>query len=182
MEKKSSFFIFLIIIAVLTLIIAALVTFIMLVGINTPSAVAEGANPGGAPPVTVAGEPPKEDSLATVLLLESGKPINLRTDDPARPSYALIEMSVKYFTKVDGIKDVEAKMTLNKANLQEIVTTYFMAMSVEEFSKFDTKPRVKEELKKELNVFLLTTISAEKDRRKVKEVIYDVVFSAWNYQ
>jgi flagellar basal body-associated protein FliL len=73
-------------------------------------------------------------------------------------------------------------MTLNKANLQEIVTTYFMAMSVDEFSRFETKARVKEELKQELNDFLLTTISAEKDRRKVKEVIYDVVFSAWNYQ
>ena len=179
MEKKSSFFIFLIIIAVMTLIIAALASFILLVGITRPDAAADG---GGTPATVITGEPPDEDSLATVVLLESGKPINLKTDDPSKPSFALVEMSIKYFIKLDGIKDVQAKITLNKANLQEIVTTYFMAMSVDEFSKFETKARVKDELKKELNDFLLTTISSEKDRRKVKEVIYDCVFSAWNYQ
>ena len=182
MEKKGSFFIFLIIIAILTLVIAALVSFIMLIGINQPSAVAEGGAGAAATVPAMTAEPPDEESLATVVLVESGKPINLKTEDASKPAFALIEMSVKYFIKVDGIKDVSAKMTLNKANLQEIVTTYFMAMSVDEFSRFETKARVKEELKQELNDFLLTTISAEKDRRKVKEVIYDVVFSAWNYQ
>jgi flagellar basal body-associated protein FliL len=170
------------IIAILTLVIAALVSFIMLVGINGPSVSAEANNPArDADQILISGEPPKESSLATIVLLESGQPINLLTSDPTRPSYALVEMSVKYFIKIDGIKDVQAKMTLNKDNLREIVTTYFMAMSVDEFSRFETKARVKEELKKELNEFLLTTVSAE-ERRKVKEFIYDVVFSAWNYQ
>jgi len=182
LEKKSSFFIFLFIIAVLTLIIAALVSFIMLVGINAQSASADTENAGNASSMAITVEPPDEDSLATIVLIESGQPINLMTDNPSRPSFALVEMSVKYFIKVDGIKDVQAKINLNKANLQEIVTTYFMAMSVNDFSRFETKARVKDELKQELNDYLLSTISAEKDRRKVKEVIYDVVFSAWNYQ
>ena len=183
MEKKSNFLIFLVIIAILTLIIAALVAFIMLVGINGPAVSAEGNNTGGSSgSYAMAGEPPDESSLATIVLLESGKPINLMTDNASKPSYALIEMSVKYFIKVDGIKDVQAKIELNKANLQEIVTTYFMAMDVDEFSRFETKARVKNDLKQELNDFLLTTISDAKDRRKVNEVIYDVVFSAWNYQ
>jgi len=183
LEKKGSFLVFLFIIAILTLIIAALVAFIMLVGINNPAVSAEGAvNGGDANPYVLAGEPPDEASLATIILLESGQPINLLTNDAAKPSFALVEMSVKYFIKVDGIKDVQAKMALNKANLQEIVTTYFMTMSVDEFSRFETKARAKDELKQELNEFLLTTIAGEKDRRKVKEIIYDVVFSAWNYQ
>jgi len=178
LEKKSSFFIFLIIIAILTLIIAALVSFIMLVGINASNS----APNGGESSATVSVEPPDESLLANLVLLESARPINLRTDDPTRPSFALVEMSIKYFKQVDGIKDVQAKITLNTANLQEIVTTYFMAMGVDEFSKFETKARAKEELKKELNEYLLMTISSEKDRKKVDEVIYDVVFSAWNYQ
>ena len=182
LEKKGSFIVFLFIIAVLTLVIAALVTFIMVVGINNPAIAAEGANTNESNPYVLAGEPPDEASLATIILLESGQPINLLPGDAAKPSFALVEMSVKYFIKVDGIKDVQAKMALNKANLQEIVTTYFMTMSVDEFSRFETKARAKDELKQELNEFLLTTISGEKDRRKVKEVIYDVVFSAWNYQ
>jgi len=182
LEKKGNFFIFLLIIAILTLIIAALVSFIMLVGISGPPAVAESANDTGPQAFTVVGEPPDEGALATLVLLESGKPINLMTDNASRPSFALIEMSIKYFVKVDGIKDVQAKINLNAANLQEIVTTYFMAMSVEEFSRFETKARVKDELKQEFNNYLISTISAEKDRRKVTEVVYDVVFSAWNYQ
>ena len=183
MEKKGNFFLFLIIIAILTLIIAVLVSFILLVGINNPAAASEGAGGGAnAGAAAVAVDPPDESELATTPLIDLTAPINLKTSDAHKPSYALVELSVKYFIKIDGIKDVEAKINLNKANLQEIVTTYFMAMDVEEFSKFETKARAKEELKRELNDFLLTTISTEKDRRKVKEIIYDVVFSAWNYQ
>ena len=182
MEKKGNFFIFLLIIAVLTLIIAALVSLIFLFGINGPSAVAESPSDTPSQSYTVQGEPPDESSLATLVLLESGKPINLMTDNPSKPSFALIEMSIKYFVKVDGIRDVQAKINLNTANLQEIVTTYFMAMSVDEFSRFETKARVKDELKQEFNNYLISTISSEKDRRRVAEVVYDVLFSAWNYQ
>lgn len=180
MEKRGSFFLFLIIIAVLTLIIAALVAFIILIGISPPAAVAETDDWASGPQVVYA-EPPDESSLATMVLLEQGQPINLRTDDPTRPTYALVEMSVKYFIEVDGVTDANAKMSFNRANLQEIAITYFMAMNVEEFSNFGTKARVKEEMKKELNEFLLTTIPNERDRRRAGDMIYDVVFSAWNY-
>ena len=186
MEKKGNFFLLLLIIAILTLIIAALVTFIMLVGITAPAQVASNAGGEGSgytgPPIIIYGEPPDEASLSTMQLIASNQPLNLMTDNPAKPSYALVELSIKYFNKIDGIKDVPAKIDLNKANLQEIVTTYFMAMSVEEFSRFETKTLAKNDLKRELNTFLLTTIPGEKDRRKVTEVVYDVVFSAWNYQ
>ena len=184
MEKKSNFLVFLVIIAILTLIIAALTTFIIIVGINGPASTAEAGDSASysASYAMAGGIPPDEDSLSTIPLIESGQAINLASDNPAKPSYALIEMSIKYFNKIEGIKDVQAKITLNKANLQEIVTTYFMAMSVEEFSRFETKARVKEELREELNGFLLSTISTDKERRKVGDIIYDVVFSAWNYQ
>ncbi|MDR3120561.1 MAG: flagellar basal body-associated FliL family protein [Clostridiales bacterium] len=181
MEKKGNFFILLIIIAVLTLIIAVLAAFIVIVGINRPAAAQEG-DPAGSYAAAPAVEPPDEASLSTASLLEAGKPINLKSSSTAKPSYAIIEMSVKYFNTIDGIKDVAAKIELNKPNLQEIVTTYFMEMSVEDFAQFETKARAKDELKQEFNEFLLTTIPAEKDRRKVKEIIYDVVFTAWNYQ
>jgi flagellar basal body-associated protein FliL len=187
LEKKSSF-LFLIIIAVMTLIIAVLATFILLVGINGTTMAAEGAEPGdggaaggGGAYNTIFISPPDEEELSAMLLLDTGKPINLKSENPQKPSYAIIEMSIKYFNSVDGIKDINSKMSLNKANLQEIVTTYFMAMDVEEFSQYETKITAKNELKEQLNIFLISTIAVEKDRRKVKEVVYDVVFSAWNY-
>ena len=182
MEKKSSFIVLLVIVAVLTLVIAALVSFILLIGINVPAA-AESANSGRESSfISLPAEPPDESTLATIRLFESAQPLNLKTEDPAKPSFALIEVSIKYFIKVDGVKDVEAKITLNLANMREIVNTYFMAMSVDEFSRFETKAKVKQDLKKALNEFLLTTIAGEKDRKKANEIIYDVVFSSWNYQ
>jgi len=183
LEKKSSFFIFLFIIAVMTLIIAVLASFILLVGISGTKAEAEEpAREGGVANNTLLISPPDEEDLSIMPLLETSKPINLKSENAAKPSYAIIEMSVKFFNKLDGIKDVQSKMNLNKANLQEIVTMYFMAMDVETFSKVETKIKAKEELKEQLNFFLLSTIAVEKDRRKVKEVVYDVVFSSWNYQ
>lgn len=182
MEKKGSFIILLAIVAVLTLVIAALVSFIVLVGINVPAPVAGADASGGGKVFALASEPPDESLLATIKLFESAQPLNLKTDNPAKPSFALIDVSVKYFIKVDGVKDVQAKIILNQANLQEIVNTYFMAMSVAEFSRFETKAKVKEDLKKALNEFLLTTIHGEKERKKANEIIYDVVFSQWNYQ
>jgi flagellar basal body-associated protein FliL len=192
LEKKSSFIVLLVVVAVLTLIIAALVSFIFLIGINVPASADGGGNGNGngngnaggkdANAFTLSAEPPDESLLATVQLFDSAQALNLMTDNPLKPSYGLIEVSIKYFIKVEGIKDVHAKIILNKANLQEIVNTYFMAMSVDEFSRFETKARVKNDLKQELNEFLLTTIAGEKERRKANEIIYDVMFSTWNYQ
>ena len=193
MEKKGSSFIFLIIIALMTLIIAVLATFILLVGIsgNTMAAENGGAGGGGAGGAggaaddsvynTIFISPPDESELSAMQLLTSSQPINLKSENPQKPSYAIVDMSIKYFNTVEGIKDINSKMTLNKANLQEIVTTYFMAMDVSEFSNFETKIAAKKDLKEQMNIFLISTIAVEKDRRKVKEIVYDVIFSAWNY-
>jgi len=193
LEKKGSSFIFLIIIALMTLIIAVLATFILLVGIsgNTMAAENGGAGGGGAGGAggaaddsvynTIFISPPDESELSAMQLLTSSQPINLKSENPQKPSYAIVDMSIKYFNTVEGIKDINSKMTLNKANLQEIVTTYFMAMDVSEFSNFETKIAAKKDLKEQMNIFLISTIAVEKDRRKVKEIVYDVIFSAWNY-
>jgi flagellar basal body-associated protein FliL len=177
LEKKGSFFILLIIVAVLTLIIAVLAAFIVLVGINGGGGAVVSANG-----VVVMTEPPAQESLTTLQLFDTTKPMNLKKSaDSGDAKYAQIEMSVKYHNKIEGVKDVAAMMELEKASLQEIVTTYFMEMSVEEFSNFETKALVKAELKTEFNNFLISSINGEEERSKIKEVIYDVVFSAWNY-
>ena len=189
MEKKASTFLLLIIIAVQTLIVAALAVFVFVVGVNPPNMSvsadsADGLSPdaSGSPEVVVYMPPPDEADLATVDLFGENKYFNLKSDGDSKNSVIVVNVSVKYFTKLDGIKNVTEKMNLNKANLQEIVGLYFQSKTLDEIKEADTRIQAKDDLKREMNDFLLSTIDKEKDRRKVTAVIYDVAFSGWTYQ
>ncbi|MDR1440662.1 MAG: hypothetical protein LBJ10_11925 [Clostridiales bacterium] len=183
MEKKSNFFILLIIIAVLTLIIAVLAAFIVLVGFNSPQAATAGAGPAAEGGGVVYAAPPDESTLATLPLFADRQFFNLKNaPGSSQLSVCIVDVSIKYFTKVDGIKDVAAKLELNKSNMKEIVSTYFQDLTRDEIDKIATKAEAKENLKSELNEFLISTISSDKDRKKVTEIVYEVVFSGWNYQ
>jgi flagellar basal body-associated protein FliL len=185
MEKKGNFFVLLIIIAVLTLAVAVLAAFIFLVGFNQPSAAADdGAAAQAAADAAAASavEPPDEASLTTMKLFADKQFFNLKSTDPNKLAVCIVDVSVKYFTKVDGIKDVAAKMTLNEDNLKEIVSTYFQQLTLEDLERIETRAKAKDDLKRELNEFLISTIDKASDRQKVKEIIYEVVFSGWNYQ
>jgi flagellar basal body-associated protein FliL len=183
LEKKGNFFILLIIIAVLTLIIAVLAAFIVIVGINGSPQVASEAAGGGGADDFLSVTPPDESTLATMPLFADRQFFNLRnTAGSSQLSVCIVDVSIKYFTKVDGIKDVPAKLELNQGNMKEIVSTYFQELTRDEIEMISTKADAKENLKKELNEFLISTISSDKDRKKVSEIVYEVVFSGWNYQ
>ena len=181
MEKKSNFFILLIIIAVLTMIIAVLAAFIIIVGINKP-AVADVSTPGVTNAYVPGALPPDEQYISTMKLFSDKQFFNLKSDDPNKIAVCIVDVSVKYYNKLEGIKDVPAKMTLNQDNLKEIISTYFQNITLEQIKEIETKIKAKEELKIELNQFLISTIDKEKDRRNVGEIVYEVVFSGWNYQ
>jgi uncharacterized protein (UPF0333 family) len=182
LEKKGNFFILLIIIAVLTLIIAVLAAFIVIVGINgSPQVASEAGAAGSGDFLSVT--PPDESTLATMPLFADRQFFNLKnTSGSSQLSVCIVDVSIKYFTKIDGIKDVPAKLELNQGNMKEIVSTYFQELTRDEIEKISTKADAKENLKRELNEFLISTISSDKDRKKVSEIVYEVVFSGWNYQ
>ena len=181
MEKKSSFFIFLIIIAILTLVVAALTAFIVLVMPNMKTTT-EASGSVQAQVVVPSVSPPDERFISTMKLFSDRQFFNLKNEDPNRISICIVDVSIKYHNKLDGIKDVQAKMDLNMDNLKEIVSTYFQNISLDQIKEIETKAKAKDELKAELNQFLISTIDKEADRRKVTEVVYEVVFSGWNYQ
>ena len=181
MEKKSSFFIFLIIIAILTLVVAALTAFIVLVMPNMKTT-AEPSSGAQTQIVVPSVTPPDERFISTMKLFSDRQFFNLKNEDPNKISICIVDVSIKYHNKLDGIKDVQAKMDLNMDNLKEIVSTYFQNISLDQIKEIETKAIAKEELKAELNQFLISTIDKEADRRKVTEVVYEVVFSGWNFQ
>jgi flagellar basal body-associated protein FliL len=188
MEKKASTFLLLIIIAVQTLIVAALAVFVFIVGVSPPNMSASADSP--APPaagaesanVVIALPPPDEAELATIELFGENKFFNLKSNGEAKTSVIVVNVSIKYFNKIDGIKSVDEKINKNKPNLQEIVGIYFQNKTLDEIKEAETRIQAKEDLKKEMNDYLLATIDKEKDRRKVTSIIYDVAFSGWTYQ
>ena len=179
MEKKGSFFILLVIIAVLTLIVAVLAAFIILVGINPPQAAAITNDQaiGSRSEVTVI----DEKLISTRKLFSEKQFFNLKSSD-GKMAICMVNVTIKYINKLDGIKDVEAKMQVNEDNLKEIVSSYFKGLTYDQIEKLETKLQAKEDLKNEMNVFLLSTIEKESDRRKVGEIVYEIIFSEWNYQ
>jgi len=188
LERKGSFFILLIIIAILTLIIAVLATFIIVVGVNGPQkAVSEERETSksddseddetSSPTPTVI----DENLLSTVKLFSERTLFNLKTDE-GKTAALMADVTIKYINKMSGIKDVTAKISANEDNLKEIVSNYFNSLTFDDVTQLETKLQAKEDLKAEMNRYLISTIENEGDRKKVKEIVYEVVFSGWNYQ
>ena len=177
MEKKGNFFILLIIIALLTLIIAVLAAFIILVGVNQPTIAGDGSLAMNAP----APAPVSETLLSTLKLFPERQILNLRSAG-GRSGAGTVDVSIKYINKVDGIKDVAAKIGLHEDNLREIVSNYFLTKTFEQVSTLEARLQAKEDLKDEMNMFLISTIDNEKDLQKVNEVVYEVVFAGWTFQ
>jgi hypothetical protein len=153
----------------------------VIVGINSPQQAAAPGAAAQADSVQLA-PPPDEASLATMALFSDRQFFNLKNSGSSTLSVCIVDVSIKYFSKVDGIKDVAAKLTLNQNNLKEIVSSYFQELTRDEIEQISTKAAAKDDLKKELNEYLISTISNDGDRKKVSEIIYEVVFSGWNYQ
>lgn len=169
LEGKRSFFILLVIVAILTLTLAVLAGYILLVA-GSP------AQPKAETAASETVKRPSDEELVFRKLFEEKQFFNLKTNPGEKTSVIVINIQLQYFKKVKGIKDVEAKITAYESPIKEIIATYFQGMTKEEAEKVETKTRAKEELKKKINE-LLTSGQKEK-----KDIIYSVVFDEWFYQ
>jgi flagellar basal body-associated protein FliL len=180
LEKKGNFFVLLVIIAVLTLIVAVLSAFIIIVGINPPvnSVTAESNLSSGVRGPELQ---PVDDNLISTLKLFEKEVFRVHCDE-GKLAVVRADVTIKYINKLDGIKDVSAKVSLHEDSLREITGKYFQRMECTNMSLLETRLQAKEDLKDEMNAFLLATIEKDSDRRKVTEIIYEVVFPTWNEQ
>jgi len=178
LEKKSNFFVLLVIIAVLTLIIAVLSAFIIIVGINPPGVSAAESNSSSS---NGAALQPIDDSLISTVKLFDKELFRVHCDE-GKLAVVKADVTIKYINKIDGIKDVPAKITLHEDSLREIAGKYFQRLDCKYMGAIETRLQAKEDLKDEMNAFLLATIEKDSDRKKVSEIIYEVVFPTWTEQ
>lgn len=167
MEGKGSFFILLIIIAILSLSLAVLAGYVFFAA-DHPKAAADAA-------AATSDVRPPDKELGRKLLFEQKQFYNLKSVSDNKMSVIQVEIELIYFK---GKKEAEVveKLKMHDSEIKELVCSYFQNRTLEEVKQADTKEKAKKELKDQFNK-LLTAGDKEK-----KEVIYSIVFKEWFYQ
>lgn len=168
MEGKSTFLILLLIIVVLVVTLAVLTAFIFF-----------GNNGSDVSTETVQEEVlvPNDEDLNFLELFEETKFYNLKPDEDNSAPIIQIDITLYYFNKVKGIKNVDEKIVQYSSKVKEITGLYFQNKTVTEIKtdpEFWTK--TKEELKIRINKVLTSNEKSKED------IVYEVVFESWNYQ
>lgn len=174
MESKGSFFILLIVVAVLTLALAALAGYLFLVAGAPQQGKAE-TNEVSSEHAVV----PKED-LEELPLFEGKKYFNLKNEDPKKIAVLQVNVVLEYNTKVKikGVKSMEEEMKHYEAQFRELVGTYFMDVTLTQISTKEGKLKAKEDLKKLMNELIQ---SGHKEKIE-EEVIHEVFLDDYFYQ
>lgn len=173
MESKSTFFILIIIVAILALSLAALAGYLFIV---------QGASRGQAEvnedgvPVEDIKEIPSEEELVKISLYDSARYFNLKnTSTDSKNSIIQVNVTLKcYKTLKRDKKAVVAEMVTARAEeIQELVIRFFMTLTAEDVEDLTVMDRAKEDLTKQINDLMNEGIVEPED------VIYRVVFSQW---
>ncbi|OGO80551.1 MAG: hypothetical protein A2Y21_00700 [Clostridiales bacterium GWC2_40_7] len=172
MESKGTFFILIIVVAVLTLTLAALAGYLFLVQ-GTP-----GAKSAQTQETEAVKEIPKEADLTIIELYEGGKKyFNLKNDDD-KIAVIQVNIALKHFNEIKENKKIKVaeKMQANVLEIKELVSTYFMQVTLEDVKHSDAKEKAKVELKKQINELL------NEGEKEPYEFVYKVIIDEWLYQ
>ena len=171
MEGKSSFFVLLFIVAFLSLALAILAGYVFFFsGSGNKTEV-----------VSVQTEVPDDEDLASMILFDGKKIFNLKKEsDAGDASKAVpviqVNVELKYFKKVKGIKNIQEKITSKQGEIKEIINNYFLNTTLEEVSQTTAKEKAKKELTKQINDLFKSSESGKKD------IVYTIIFEEWFFQ
>lgn len=172
MESKGPFFILIIVVAVLTLTLAALAGYLFLVqGTQNKSAETNTA--------AVAKAVPKEEDLVPLPLYDGKRYFNLKNDDASKIAIIQVNVSLKCLKQFkEGKKTVtaEEKLALYTDEIQELVVRFFLNMTMDDIKNTSVMDTAKEELKKQINELL------NEGQKEPQEIVYKVIFSEWLFQ
>ncbi len=171
MESKGTFFILIIVVAVLTLTLAALAGYLFLVQ-GTPR------NNAAAASSAEVKEVPKDEDLAVLELYDGKKYFNLKNDDPKKIAIIQVNVALQYFIKIKDDKKikVEGKIAANELEIKELIGTYFLNVSLDDVKQVDSKEKAKTELKNQINALL------NEGEKEPHEYVYKVIMDEWLFQ
>ncbi len=173
MESKSTFFILIIIVAILALSLAALAGYLFIVQGASRDKVE--LDEDGVP-VEVIKDIPSEAELLKIPLYEEAAYFNLKsTSTDSKSPIIQVNVTLKCYNKLKRDKKavVEEIVKARSEEIQELVVRFFMTLTAEDVKDLTVMDRAKEDLTKQINVLMNEGIEEPED------VIYRVVFSQW---
>lgn len=172
MESKGTFFILIIVVAVLTLALAAMAGYLFLV--QGPS-----NNKEDTSEATAKVETYKEEELATKALFEDKKYFNLKNAEGSK-SIAIIQtgVNITYVKVIKGVKSMDEKFALYDPKLKQLIIKYFLGVTLDDIKKPDAMETANQVLTKEMNELL----NEGETEKEPKTFITEVVFDDWVFQ
>ena len=167
MESKSTFFILIVIIAVLALSLAVLAGYMFII---------QGSS--NDEDKTVAAEAtkeiPKKEDRITIALFEQNGQFNLKSAD-GKLSVIQVKVTLDCHKQLKENKktDVTAVVTAYKDEIQELVIRFFLNKTIDEVRDVEAMDKAKSELIDQINALLNEGV------KKPEDVVYKVIFSEW---
>lgn len=178
MESKNTFFILIVIVAVLALTLAALAGYLLIV--QGKSGGEENTKKGavGEENGEKIREIPKEEDLVKISLYDGAKYFALKKSKPDDSSIIQVNVTLKCYKtlKRDKKLAVEDLISSRKEEIQELVLRFFMTRTVDDIKDVEMLDKAKEELAGSINSLLNEGVE------KPEDVVYRVIFSEWLFQ
>lgn len=174
MESKSTYFILIVIVAVLALSLAAIAGYMFIVqGMSRNNKAGEDAIL-----LEDAKEVPGEDELIKISLYDSARYFNLKNENSDKSSIIQVNVTLKCYNKLKLNKkaDVEKIITGRSEEIQELVVRFFMTLTADDVKNPAMMDMAKEKLTNQINDLLNEGIEEKED------IVYKVVFSQWLFQ
>lgn len=176
MESKSTFFILIIIVAVLALSLAALAGYLFIVqGASRDQAKVD----ENGIPVEETVEVPSEDELIKISLYDEARYFNLKKSaGDGKSSIIQVNVTLKCYKKLKNNKRavVEELVAARTEEIQELVVRFFMTLTADDVKDLAVMDAAKEDLTKQINALMNEGVD------KPEDVVYRVVFSQWLFQ
>lgn len=165
-NKRSLITVLIVIIAFLSLTLAAMAGYLLTVA----------GNPGPAEKNVKKIEIPDVDELGSKKLFNNERIFNLKNDGESSTPVIKVSADIRYFKKVKGVDNVKEKIDFYESSVNELIGTYFQKKTLKDVMKADAKEEAKNDLIKQINKLLSSNEEEE------KEIVYTIIFDEWFYQ
>ncbi|NLK86678.1 MAG: flagellar basal body-associated FliL family protein [Clostridiaceae bacterium] len=174
MESKSTFFILIVIVAVLALALAALAGYLVIKGSSADKENGEAPGADGEQTINI----PKEEELIKIPLTSDATYFNLKKTDPKKTSIIQLRVTLKCHKtlKRDKKAVVEDIIAARSEEIQELVVKFFMNLTADEVQDSAMLDKAKTDLARQMNELL------NQGEEKPEDIVYNVIFSEWLFQ
>ncbi|MGE5613912.1 MAG: flagellar basal body-associated FliL family protein [Bacillota bacterium] len=178
MESKSTFFILITVVAILTLSLAALAGYIFIVQGSLGGGGKEAKEGLEAAGVEQEKPIPKEEDLIKIPLFGSTRYFNLKNVNSDKTKIIQANVTLKCYKTLKNNKkaNVEEMVAARSEEIQELIVRFFMTLTEDEVKDPAILDRAKEDLTNQINALMNEGVD------KPEDVVYKVIFSEWLFQ